>query len=465
MKILFIGSGYVGACSAAVSADSGHEVLVYDIDPQKIAKFNSMDKDIIEEVLYENGLGEMIIRNRERISFSHDLAEVGRFLDQTEAVFMCLPTPEKDGSGETNLTYYLDAARGLAALLAKRNNGSQGQYILIINKSTVPIETVGITKEIMQLAGVENFGVGSNPEFLVEGKAIQGSIKPERIVVGAESSKDFAVFRDIYKRFINSPNVNYIEVNPYEAAAGKLLANFVLFNRLAVCFDVVGRACEKFENLDFEKVRSILINDKRIGEWGFYNSLYAGGSCFIKDARSLMHQLGGKNAGTDLIEDTLEGNKRQLENFLMRSISEKQFDFTGKTAGLFGLAFKRNTNDVRNSAALGATEFMLNMGAKEIRAFDPIAGPNYLNYFNEHKDADKIKLAAREEESLAGCDVILIACDWPEFRELTPKIIENFPPGGLIMDGRRMLAHDYNELAENGYDIIAVGSPLIKRKE
>ncbi len=355
MKILYIGSGYVGACSAAVSADSGHEVLVYDVDSEKIRRFNSMDKDLIESVLYENGLGEMIIRNSERIGFTNDLKKVREFTEQAEAIFMYLPTPEKDGTGETDLKYYDSAAESLAETLAKRNGGEQSQYVLIVNKSTVPVDMIGRTKEIMDGKGVRNFGVGSNPEFLVEGKAIEGSIRPERIVVGAETEKDFEIFRDIYKRFYISPTVKYIEVNPYEAAAGKLLANFVLFNRLSVCFDVVGRACEKLPNLDFENVRKILISDKRIGEWGFYDSIFAGGSCFIKDARSLKHQLDAKEAATDLIENTLKANVRQLENFLARPMKELGFDFKGQKIGMLGLAFKRNTNDIRNSGALGST--------------------------------------------------------------------------------------------------------------
>lgn len=463
MNILYFGGGFVGTCSAAVSADSGHNILVYDINQELIEKLSSHDKDIIESCLFEKGLGEMLVRNRERINFTYDLGLVEKFIDTTQAVFMCLPTPEKDETGQTDLSYYEKAAKDLGKILAKRNKKKQSQYVLLINKSTVPIDMVGRTKEIMDKAGVKNYGVGSNPEFLVEGKAIEGSIKPKRIVVGAWNKTDFKIFRNIYNRFIESPNVNYIEVNPYEAAAGKLLANYILFSRLANCFDIVGRVSEKFENLHFENLRKILITDDRIGDWGFYNSLFAGGSCFIKDARSLSYQLKAKKVKPNLVDDTLFANENQLNNFLERAEKELKFKWQGKKVGLLGLAFKRDTNDIRNSAALGTTQFLLKKKAKEIRAYDPVAGANYLKYFAKTKNNAIINLIAREIEAIKGVDVLIITADWPQFREIGGLIRKNLPKGALIMDGRRILQHEYNELAQSGYNIIAVGSPLIKK--
>jgi UDPglucose 6-dehydrogenase len=462
MKILYIGAGYVGTCSAAVSADSGHEVLVYDIDAEKVKKLASRDKDMIESSLFEDGLGEMIIRNEKRLKFTNDYAQTESFIDNAGAVFMCLATPEKDESGETDLTIYESACRQVAESLSKRNAGKQSNYVLIINKSTVPIEMIDRTEEILKQFGVNNFGVGANPEFLVEGKAIEGSVRPQRIVVGAWQKKDFDIFRDIYKRFSDAPNVTYIEVNPIEAAAGKLLANFLLFNKLANNFDVVGRTCENFKQLHYENVRKIIITDKRIGEWGFYDSIFAGGSCYIKDARSLAHQLKEKGAVADLVDDTLAANLRQLEIFLNRPEKELGFDWPGKKIGLLGLAFKRDTNDIRNSAALGITKFLLGKGIESINAFDPAAGENFIKYFSSHSDSSKIKLVDTEEKAFAGMDVLIVATDWPQFRELAVKIKSNLNKGGLIMDGRRMLQKNYNELKDAGYAIISVGSPLIK---
>jgi UDPglucose 6-dehydrogenase len=464
MKILYFGGGFVGACSAAVSADSGHEVLVYDINQELVKGLSSGDKDKIEACLFEQGLGDLIIRNKARIKFTSDLKEVEKIIDEVEVVFMCLPTPEKDETGETNLKIYETAATTLSEVLAKRNNGEQSQYVLIINKSTVPIDMLNRTKEIMLAAGVKNFGVGSNPEFLVEGKAVEGSIRPPRVVVGAESEKDFTIFRNIYSRFVESSNVVYLEVSPAEAEAGKLLANYILFSRLANCFDVVGRVCENFDGLQFENVRKILITDSRIGDWGFYDSLFAGGSCFIKDARSLSHQLKVKDIKADLVDDVLAANQRQLDNFLTRAENEFNFDWSGKTIGLLGLAFKQDTNDVRNSAALGATEFLLNKGVGQIKAYDPVAGENFIKYFSDHKDIEKIKLVDSENEAITKIDILIIATDWPQFRGLYDLIKENLPKGMIVMDGRRILAQKYEVLANDGYNVIAVGSSAIKAK-
>jgi len=464
MKILYFGGGFVGACSAAVSADSGHEVLVYDINRELVKSLSSADKDRIEACLFEKGLGDLIIRNQARIKFIFDLSAVEKFVDTVEAVFMCLPTPERDGTGETNLEIYEAAAKTLAEALAKRNGGEQNQYVLLINKSTVPIDMINRTKEIMQAMGVKNFGVGSNPEFLVEGKAIEGSIRPARVVVGADSDRDFAIFRNIYSRFVESSGIGYFEVNPAEAEASKLLANYILFSRLANCFDVVGRACEKFPGLRFENIRKILMADGRIGDWGFYDSLFAGGSCLIKDARSLAHQLKGKGASADLVADALAANQRQLNNFLGRAQAELNFSWAGKIVGLLGLAFKQDTNDVRNSAALGVAEFLLANEVKQIKAYDQVAGANFMKYFSQHENKEKINLAGSETQAIAGADVLIIATDWPQFRGLAELILGKLPKGALIMDGRRMLARKYNELASAGYDIIAVGSPTVKAK-
>jgi UDPglucose 6-dehydrogenase len=462
MKILYFGAGYVGACSAAVSADSGHEVLVYDINPELVNNLSSLDKDKIEACLFEKGLGDLIIRNQSRIKFTADLVDVKKFIDATEAVFMCLPTPEKDSIGETNLTFYETAAKTLSKILVKRNNGEQSRYVLLINKSTLPIDMVNRTKEIMEELGVKNFGVGSNPEFLVEGKAVEGSIRPWRVVVGAWSEKDFAIFRNIYSRFVEASNISYIEVSPLEAAASKLLANYILFNRLANCFDVVGRVCEKFAGLHFENIRKVLITDRRIGDWGFYNSLFAGGSCLIKDARSLSHQLKSQGANTDVVDSVLVANQRQLDNFLARAKAELNFDWPGKTVGLMGLAFKQDTNDIRQAASLAVTEFLFRQNVAQIKAYDPVAGNNYLKYFSNNKNSNKINLVDSEVKAISGVDILLITTDWPQFRGLGDLIKKNLSKGGIIMDGRRMLAQKYEALAQDGYNIIAVGSPVIK---
>ncbi len=281
MNILYIGSGFVGACSAAVSADSGHQTLVFDIDERKIKLLRSGDRDTIQSCLFEDGLGDLLIRNKERLEFTTDYDKVEKFLDDCDAVFMCLPTPEIGETGESDLSFYFKAAEQLSDALCQRNSGKQTKYIVIVNKSTVPIEMVDRTQEVMEKAGVKNFGVVSNPEFLVEGKAIEGSIRPDRVVVGAWSQTDFGIMRQIYQRFSNSTAIKYIEVNPREAAAGKLLVNFYLFNKLAVCFDVIGRTCETFSRLGFENIRKTRkVDEAQLNRMNFH--IYKYGSVFTR---------------------------------------------------------------------------------------------------------------------------------------------------------------------------------------
>ncbi len=462
MKLLYIGSGFVGTCSAAVSASSGHQVLVYDIVENKIKMLGSGDRDTVEACLFEEGLGDLLVRNKERIQFTADYIKVEEWLDETDAIFMCLPTPEIGETGESDLSSYCSAAEKLAKILVKRNGGKQEKYIVVVNKSTVPIEMDDRTKEILVEIGVKNFGVVSNPEFLVEGKAIRGSMRPDRVVIGAWSEKDFLVMRQVYQRFYDATNVEYIEVNPKEAAAGKLLANFYLFNKLAICFDVIGRTCETFSDLKFENIRRILTNDKRIGDWGFYNSLYAGGSCFIKDSRSLSYQLQAAGQNAVLVSETYLANQRQIELFLSRAEKEAEFNWSDKTVGLVGLAFKRDTNDTRNAASIAVVNFLLEQSINKIKAYDPAATENFKCIF---KDNNKIEHVSHEFEAVRDADVLIITTDWPQFRGLADVMISELKNRPLIMDGRRMLQHRYNDLQQAGFDIIAVGSPFIKGKK
>jgi len=368
---------------------------------------------------------------------------------------MCLPTPELDDTGESNLSFYLEAARKIAASLRGRNRGAQSQYVVIVNKSTVPIDMIEKTREILAAAGVRNVGVASNPEFLVEGQAVMGALRPDRIVIGAERKKDFTILRRIYQRFLNSPSVRYIEVNPQEAAAGKLLANFALFSRLAICFDVIGRTCESFSGIHFENVRQILSSDPRIGPWGLYDSLYAGGSCFIKDARSLRFQLQGREKNASLVHEIYAANRRQLQGFLDRAETEAHFDWTKKRIALLGVAFKRNTNDIRNSPALEIVPFLLRKKVRDIRIYDPAAMGDFRRVF---PPSSEIIYFDKESEAITGADAIIIATDWSRFRGLDELFIK-LKKRPLILDGRRMLQSSYKSLRKAGFKIIAVGSP------
>ena len=458
MKILYIGAGFVGACSAAVSANSGHDVLVFDINEKRIEMLGSKDRDIIEACLFEEGLGDLIVRNEKRILFTNDYTQVESFLHEVDVIFLCLPTPEIGTTGESDLSYYDKATNQLAQALAKRNEGKQTKRVILVNKSTVPIDMVDHTQKILDKYGIQNGSVVSNPEFLVEGKAVRDSLKPDRIVVGAWEEEDFVIMRKVYRRFYDAPTVTYIEVNPREAAAGKLLANFYLMTKLMMCFDVFGRSCEHFDDVNFENVRKILTTDDRIGNWGFYDSLYAGGSCLIKDVRSLSHQLEEKNVEIPLLKEIYSANKRQLFHFLDRAEKEVHFSWAGKTVALLGVAFKRDTNDIRNSPSKEIIEYLNGKDVKCVNVYDPAALPNFQELFLE---SSSLHYFEDVQHAVENVDAVIIATDWPEFRELAHIFLTN-KNGSLIMDGRRMLSHDYKRLKEHGYNIIAVGSQAIQ---
>lgn len=468
MNLLYIGAGFVGACSAAVSADSGHETLVFEIDPKKVESLNSGDRAAIEAWIYEDGLVELLERNRDRIRFTNDSVEMTNFVNSADAVFLCLPTPEKAGAlGSTDLTYYYQALESLGANLVKRNNGEQTKRVVIVNKSTVPIDQIDQTAKRLTAAGVKNFGVVSNPEFLVEGKAIENSLHPDRVVVGAETEEDFVVMRNVYRRFYDSANVKYIEVNPYEAAAGKLLANFTLFSRIVTTYAVLGRTSEKFPHLSYEALRSVIASDPRIGSWGLYDSLFSGGSCFIKDAASLAFQFDGAGHNPELVRQILAENNNQLELFFDRAQNEAGFDWRGKNLTVLGAAFKQDTNDIRNSGSILFIEKALAAGAEKVTIFDPAASGMCEWYFNPEKKPEyaRVKIVASIAEALTDSQVLLLGTDWAMFRSSAEEIIKTVTPPYLIMDGRRLLAARFGELSAAGFDIISVGSPFIAGKK
>lgn len=462
MKLLVIGAGFVGACSAAAAADSGHTVLVYDVNGARVAALGSNDPVMIHRELSEEGLADILIRNRERIRFTAAVEDMRGVSDSLDIAMLCVPTPSTREGGY-DLSAFDKAVDGLSEILSARGGGAQKTHVVIVLKSTLPIDAIDRVRASFEARGVRNFGVVVNPEFLVEGKAVEGSLRPDRVVVGAEGDEDFRIMREFYHRFADSLKVKYIEVNPKEAAAGKLLANFLLFARLAACFDVVGRLSEVFPGIAFERVREIVKSDGRIGAWGLYDSLFAGGSCFIKDASALAHELEGKGVSAGLPRQAIVSNEYQLKRFFDRAALEAGFPFEGKTVALLGVAFKRGTNDVRNSPALTLWAWMSQAGVASVKVFDPQASENYKRALEAQGLPTDGKLAICEniEEALQGTQCAIICTDWPEFETLGEVISRVASAPYLIMDGRRIIHHHYDELAKKGFTILAVGSPLM----
>jgi UDPglucose 6-dehydrogenase len=457
MKIIVVGTGFVGLPHAAVLSEAGHEVYAYDIDPVKVAAYESGDPVQIERYVNEPGLAAAVAETLSRyLFFTTDISEI---IDETDVFFLCLPTPpNRDGS--TDLSYYLNAVHDIAELLAQRKIKTR---VVLVNKSTVPVGTARLLERIMNEHGVENFGVASNPEFLAQGNAVEGSRKPDRVVVGADTAEDFEIMRRVYSQFVNHVRIRYLETTPETAESIKYMGNTLLLTYISFWNGVGARVAETFPNVRMEDLKIGVTSDTRISTWGSYVSNGAGGSCFGKDIQSLIYQLNQAGNSTDLLQAVYNINEYQKTYLIDRAIHEAHFNFNQKTVALLGLAFKKRTNDMRDSASLKAVEALLSRGVKSIRAYDPLAMEEaQRSWFNPERNHlfERISYHDTAVEALGGSDALYISTDWEEFRGLSRTIEKTVAPPYLVIDGRRMLP-DYETLMARGYQYLAVGGPLL----
>jgi UDPglucose 6-dehydrogenase len=458
MKIIVVGTGFVGLPHAAVLSEYGHEVYAYDIDKERIKAYESGKREEIERYVNEPGLSASIAENMNRyLFFTTDISDV---VDGTDIIFLCLNTPPKR-DGASDLSYYLNAVHHLAELLAKRE---QKNRVVLVNKSTVPVGTARLLENTMKEYGVENFGVASNPEFLAQGNAINGSRRPDRVVLGADTEEDFEILRRVYSQFVNHVRIRYLETTPETAEAIKYMANTLLLTYISFWNGVGARLGEAFPNIRMEDLKVGVTSDERISTWGSYVSNGAGGSCFGKDIQSLIYQLNSTGRSTDLLQAVYNINEFQKVYLIDRAVHEAQFDFNQKTVALLGLAFKKRTNDMRDSAALKVVESLLVRGVKAIRAYDPLAMEDaQRGWFNPEKNHlfDRISYHGSAKEAIEGSDVLYISTDWEEFRGLSRTIETTVQPPYLVIDGRRMIP-DYNALVRSGYEYLPVGGVLLR---
>jgi UDPglucose 6-dehydrogenase len=458
MKIIVVGTGFVGLTHAAVCSEYGHAVYAYDIDATRIAAYTSGEPAQIEHYVNEPGLPAIIAENLNRyLFFTTDIEQI---IDGTDAIFLCLPTPPRP-DGSSDLSYYFTAVNHLAELLARRTDQRR---VVIVNKSTVPIGTARQLAAVLQEHGVPNAGVASNPEFLPEGDAVEKSRRPDRVVVGCDAEEDFRILRRIYSQFVNHVRIRYIETTPETAEAIKYVANTLLLTYVSFWNGVGARLGETFENVRMEDLKRGVTADGRISTWGSYVSNGAGGSCFGKDIQSLIYQLRRAGQGADLLQSVYQINEYQKTYLIERAVREAGANFNQKTVALLGLAFKQRTNDMRDSSALQVVEALLARGVKEIRAYDPLALSEARKFFNPERNYlfEKISYHESVVAALEGSDMLFISTDWEEFRGLSRTIEQTVPPPYLVLDGRRMIP-DYQELVNAGYGYIAVGSQYMVR--
>ena len=436
MKIAIVGTGYVGLVSGTCFAEIGVDVTCVDTNSEKI---ESLQKGIIP--IYENGLEEMVLRNMKakRLKFTTSLVSC---LDDAEVIFCAVGTPP-DEDGSADLKYVLEVARTIG-----RN---MKQYKLVVTKSTVPVGTApkvrAVIQEELDKRGVKiDFDVASNPEFLKEGNAISDFMSPDRVVVGVESVRAEKLMSKLYKPFLlNNFRVIFMDIPSAEMT--KYAANSMLATRISFMNDIAN-LCE-LVGADVNMVRSGIGSDTRIGRKFLYPGIGYGGSCFPKDVKALIktaEQNGYTMRVLRAVEDVNEAQKGVLFEKLMKQFNG---DLRGKTIALWGLAFKPETDDMREAPGLVLIDKLLKAGC-QIRAYDPAA-------MNECKRriGDVIYYARDMYDAVLDADVLMLITEWKEFRLPSWAVIKKTMNQQIVLDGRNI--YDKKEMEELGFIYSCIG--------
>ena len=436
MKIAIVGTGYVGLVSGTCFAEIGVNVTCVDTDSEKI---ESLQKGIIP--IYENGLEEMVLRNMKakRLKFTTSLESC---LDDVEVIFSAVGTPP-DEDGSADLKYVLEVARTIG-----RN---MKQYKLVVTKSTVPVGTASKVRAVIQeeldKRGVKvDFDVASNPEFLKEGNAISDFMSPDRVVVGVESARAEKLMSKLYKPFLlNNFRVIFMDIPSAEMT--KYAANSMLATRISFMNDIAN-LCE-IVGADVNMVRSGIGSDTRIGRKFLYPGIGYGGSCFPKDVKALI-KTAEQNGYSMRVLSAVEEVNEQQKSVLFEKL-KKQFngDLQGKTVALWGLAFKPETDDMREAPALVLIDKLLEAGCK-VRAYDPAAVQEC-----KRRIGDTIYYACDMYDAVLDADVLMLVTEWKEFRLPSWAVIKKTMSQQIVLDGRNI--YDKKEMEELGFVYHCIG--------
>jgi len=432
-----IGTGYVGLVTGTCLAETGNMVHCIDIDPTKIEMLRNGQLPI-----YEPGLQHYLERNvrEKRLRFSLDLEEAVR---SCTLLMLCLPTPP-GGDGSADLQYVLAATRTIGELM---NSLDITEPRIIINKSTVPVGTCELVRSILlDVAPTRDHHVVSNPEFLREGFAVEDFMKPDRVVVGTSSPYAEEIMRDLYEPFVRSGNPIYVfdeksaEVTKY--AANAFLATKISFmNDLSAYCETVGA--------DVEKIRIGIGADDRIGKRFLFAGVGYGGSCFPKDVKAIVYAA--RQAGTplEILEAVGRVNAHQVERFVERLRIRFDGILEGRVLALWGLAFKPNTDDVRDAPAFAIIDAVLAQGAT-VRAYDPEARDTTRRVY-----ADAITYASSPYDACDGADALVIATEWNEFRKPDWSRLKSLLVRPLVFDGRNIF--DVDDMLAEGVEYHSIG--------
>ena len=434
MKIAVVGSGYVGLVSGTCFAESGNTVYCVDIDEKKV---NALKNGQI--TIYEPGLEILFQRNlkQNRLQFSSTLEDV---IDEAEIVFLALPTPPGE-DGSADLKYVL----GVAEHLGKIMKG----YKVIVDKSTVPVGTAEKVRQAIAKNYSGDFDVVSNPEFLREGVAVEDFMKPDRVVIGCSSKRAEELMRRLYAPFVRQGNP-IIFMDEKSAELTKYAANSFLAMKISF-MNEIARVCEKFE-ADVDKVRLGIGTDSRIGKRFIFPGIGYGGSCFPKDVQALVKSSKQVKYDFKILRAVEEVNHEQ-KTILIPKVKAYFGDVKEKKIALWGLAFKPNTDDIREAPARYIIQSLLADGAS-ISVYDPEAMENIKNVIG-----DKVHYATSMYDALAGVDALIIVTEWAAFRNPNFDKMAKAMREKVIFDGRNV--YDLEQMKNLGFYYASIGRPTI----
>lgn len=440
MKISVVGTGYVGLVSGACFAETGVTVSCVDINEEKI---NRLKQGIIP--IYEPGLDQLVSRNVEkgRLFFTTSLKES---IVDADAVFIAVGTPPGE-DGSADLKYVLG--------VAKEVGESIDHYMVIINKSTVPVGTAKKVKAVIQEQLAKRgeeipFDVASNPEFLKEGNAIEDFLKPDRIIVGVDSELAQKTVNRLYKPFLlNGHPLIFMDIHSAEMT--KYASNAMLATKISFMNDIAN-LCE-IVGADVNMVRKGMGSDSRIGNKFIYPGIGYGGSCFPKDVQALIRTGSDNKYSLDILKAVENVNNRQKSVLFDKIKKHYNGDLKGKTFAIWGLSFKPQTDDMREAPSVVIIENLLKEGA-HVKAYDPVA-------MNEakHKLGDKITYGKDAYDVILDADALLVITEWPEFRIPNFKVLGRLLKNTVIFDGRNI--YEPSEMKELGFTYYSIGRQIV----
>ena len=445
MDIVVIGTGYVGLVTGVCLAEMGNNVTCVDTDQKKILGLN---RGIIP--IYEPGLNDLVKNNTKkgRLHFTESLAEA---MPLANIYFIAVGTPPRD-DGSANLDYVFSVARDIGKNLK--------QYAVVVDKSTVPVGTAEsvnklIKKELQSRNANIQFDVVSNPEFLKEGSAINDFLKPDRIIVGTESQKAAAIMEQLYSPFTKK-NVQLLVMGIRDAEMSKYTANAMLATKISF-MNEISCLCDKM-GVDVENVRLGIGSDSRIGYSFTFPGCGYGGSCFPKDVKALI-SMAEKTNFDPMVLNAVEARNADQKHVLFNKLHDHfNGDLSGLTVAIWGLAFKPETNDIREACSVVLIHKLVTMGVN-VRAYDPVAMDEARQVFpHSWFTTNKLTLAQNEYDALQGTDAMILVTEWELFRNPDYSLMREIMNRAIIFDGRNL--YEPEIMAVNGFEYMGVGRKL-----